>query len=80
MLTYTSENSFYNDGDRLKINFNAAYLNDRALTGAPRVTNISGSTATIVANSPYGGGGALHFYVNASNGTIMQNGDVYRLK
>lgn len=80
VLTYTSENSFYNDGDRLKINFNAAYLNDRALTGAPRVTNISGSTATIVANSPYGGGGALHFYVNASNGTIMQNGDVYRLK
>lgn len=80
VLTYTSENSFYNDGDRLKINFNAAYLNGRALTGAPRVTNISGSTATIVANSPYGGDGALHFYVNASNGTIMQNGDVYRLK
>lgn len=80
VLTYTSENSFYNDGDRLKINFNAAYLNGRALTGAPRVTNISGSTATIVANSPYGGGGALHFYVNASNGTIMQNGDIYRLK
>lgn len=80
VLSYTSSNSFYNGGDRLRIDFDAVYLNGTALTGAPRVTNISGSRATVVANSPYSGGGALHFYVNASNGTVTQNGDVYRAR
>lgn len=76
VLSYTSSNSFYNGGDRLRIGFDAVYLNGTALTGAPRVTNISGSSATIIASNPYGGR-ALHFYVNASSGTITQNGDVY---
>ena len=76
VLSYTSSDSFYNGGDRLRIGFDAVYLNGTALTGAPRVTNISGSSATIIASNPYGGR-ALHFYVNASSGTITQNGDVY---
>lgn len=79
VLSYTSSNSFYNGGDRLRIGFDAVYLNGTALTGAPRVTNISGSSATIIASNPYGGR-ALHFYVNASSGTITQNGDVYRAR
>ena len=79
VLSYTSSNSFYNCGDCLRIGFDAVYLNDTALTGAPRVTNISGSSATIIASNPYGGR-ALHFYVNASSGTITQNGDVYRAR
>lgn len=80
VISYTSNHSFYNGGDRLKIDFDAVYLNGTALTGAPRVTDIYGTTATVVANSPYSGGGALHFYVNASNGTITQNGDVFRMR
>lgn len=80
VLSYTSSNSFYNGGDRLRIDFDAVYLNGTALTGAPRVTDISGSSATVVANSPYSGGGTLHFYVNASRGTITQDGDVYRAR
>ena len=80
VLSYTSSNSFYNGGDRLRIDFDAVYLNGTALTGAPRVTAISGSSATVVANSPYSGGGTLHFYVNASRGTITQDGDVYRAR
>lgn len=80
VLSYTSENSFYNGGDRLKIGYDAVYLNGTALTGAPRVTKISGSSATIVASSPYSGGGTLHFYVDSSRGTITQNGDVYRIR
>lgn len=80
VLSYTSSNSFYNGGDRLRIDFDAVYLNGTALTGAPRVTDISGSSATVVVNSPYSGGGTLHFYVNASRGTITQDGDVYRAR
>lgn len=80
VLSYTSSNSFYNGGDRLRIGFDAVYLNGTALTGAPRVTNISGNSATVVANSPYSGGGTLRFYVNSSNGTVTQNGDVYRAR
>lgn len=80
VISYTSNHSFYNGGDRLRIDFDAIYLNGTALTGAPRVTNINGTTATVVANSPYSGGGALHFYVNASVGTITQNGDVFRIR
>lgn len=78
VMRYLSGRTFYNDGDGLRIDYNAVYLNGRALTGAPRVVDISGNSATVVANSPYSGGGALRFYVNSSNGTVTQNGDVYR--
>lgn len=80
VMRYLSGRTFYNSGDGLRIDYNAVYLNGRALTGAPRVVDISGNSATVVANSPYSGGGTLHFYVNASRGTITQDGDVYRAR
>lgn len=78
VMRYLSGRTFYNSGDGLRIDYDAVYLNGTALTGAPRVTNISGNSATVVANSPYSGGGTLRFYVNSANGTVTQSGDVYR--
>lgn len=78
VMRYLGGRTFYNDGDGLRIDYDAVYFNGRAMTGAPRVVDISGNSATIVANSPYNGGGILRFYVNSSNGTVTQNGDVYR--
>lgn len=77
VLSYLSGKTFYNDGDALRISYDAIYLNGSALTGAPRVESVNGATATIVANSPYGGGSAIHLYVDGSNNTVTQNGDVY---
>lgn len=78
VMRYLSGRTFYNSGDGLRIDYNAVYLNGTALTGAPRVVDISGNSATVVANSPYSGGGTLRFYVNSANGTVTQSGDVYR--
>ena len=78
VMRYLSGRTFYNSGDGLRIDYDAVYFNGTAMTGAPRVVDFSGNSATIVANSPYSGGGSLRFYVNSSNGTVTQNGDVYR--
>ena len=78
VMRYLSGRTFYNSGDGLRIDYDAVYFNGTAMTGAPRVVDISGNSATVVANSPYSGGGTLRFYVNSSNGTVTQNGDVYR--
>ncbi|MBD5255250.1 MAG: hypothetical protein HDS53_04150 [Barnesiella sp.] len=80
VMRYLDGQTFYNGSDGLRISSSAVYLNGRALTGAPRVKNVSGSTAVIEASSPYAGGSTLRFYVNSSNGTVTQNGDVYRAR
>lgn len=78
VMRYLSGRTFYNSGDGLRIDYDAVYFNGTAMTGAPRVVDISGNSATVVANSPYSGGGTLRFYVNSANGTVTQSGDVYR--
>lgn len=80
VLSYLSGRTFYNNGDALRISSNAIYVNGNAVTGAPRVQSFNGTRATIVANSPYSGGSAIYLYVDASNNTVTQNGDVYRAR
>lgn len=77
VIGYLCDRAFYNSGDRLCIRQDAVYFNGTPMTGAPSVTNFSSSTATVVAYSIYGGASAMHFYVDASNGTVTQHGDVY---
>lgn len=78
VLDYLSQRTFYNSGTSVRITFDAVYLSGTPITGAPRVTNISGTKATVVANSPYSGGAPFYFYIDKRAGTITQKGDVYR--
>lgn len=79
-MRYLDGKTFYDGSDGLRIGFDAVYMNGRAMTGAPRVTNFGDGTATIVAHSPYAGNGQLTFRINASAQTITQAGETYHLR
>ena len=80
VMRYLDGKTFYDGSDGLRIGFDAVYMNGRAMTGAPRVTNFGDGTATIVAHSPYAGNGQLTFRINASAQTITQAGETYHLR
>lgn len=66
------------DGDKLsiKIKTDCVYANGASITAAPRVSNVSPTTAVIKASSAYTGGGDIIFYLDAQNGTLtLQSGE-----
>lgn len=76
--SYLSNRRFVGNGLSFTFTENYIMFKGQIVTGAPRVVSISGSCATIVATSPYFGNQTMRFYLDASNGTVINEGSVYR--
>lgn len=74
---YLSSHSFSADGVTIRVSQRYLEINGTPATGAVRVSNIRGSSATLTASSPYQGGQTLTMYLNASNGTINNAGTTF---
>ena len=81
VFSYLSGKTFYGGGVSLRISSEAAYLDGYPISGAPTISNISSSSATIRVRSPYLGGDEFRFYLNANNGSIsMESGEKLYLR
>ena len=76
VMRYLTDRTFYSDSHRMSFTYNSCKIDGYAVSGAPRISNFSSSSATIVVN-PIGGGRAVYLYLNASNGTINYDGDTF---
>ncbi|MCM1293315.1 MAG: WG repeat-containing protein [Bacteroides sp.] len=74
---YLSGRTFKGNGTSFRLCPQYLELGGSPATGAVRVSNIRGSTATLTASSPYLGGQTFRMYLNASNGTITSDGLTY---
>lgn len=74
---YLSDHTFSGNGTSFRITQRYMSINGSPATGAVRVSNIRGSSATLSASSPYLGGQSFIMYLNASNGTITSDGLTY---
>lgn len=79
VMRYLTDRTFYSDSHRMAFTYNGVTIDGRTVSGAPRISNFSSSTATIIVN-PIGGGRAVSLYLNASNGTINYDGDIFRAR
>lgn len=74
---YLSDHTFSGNGTSFRITPRYMSINGNPATGAVRVSNIRGSSATLSASSPYLGGQSFIMYLNASNGSITSDGLTY---
>ena len=79
VMRYLTDRTFYSGSHRMSFTYNSCKIDGYAVSGAPRISNFSSSSATIVVN-PIGGGRAAYLYLNASNGTIDYDGDIFRAR
>lgn len=79
VMRYLTDRTFYSGSHRMSFTYNSCKIDGYAVSGAPRISNFSSTSATIVVN-PIGGGRAAHLYLNASNGTINYEGDIFRAR
>ena len=82
VMSYLSGKTFKDQSNQLsaRINYDAIYLNGAATTATPRISNITSTSATIRAQSPYMGGQDIVFYLNSTNGTLtLQSGETLYL-
>ena len=79
VMRYLTDRTFYSGSHRMSFTYNSCKIDGYAVSGAPRISNFSSSSATIVVN-PIGGGRAAYIYLNASNGTIDYDGDIFRAR
>ncbi|MCM1223003.1 MAG: hypothetical protein NC548_51985 [Lachnospiraceae bacterium] len=80
VIAWLSGKRFSCEGTTLQITYQGISIEGRYLTGAPIVTQFSGSNAIIKA-SPITGGRDFVFRLNATRGTMTeQNGDVWVLR
>lgn len=76
-----TDNKFVNGRESIRIRYDAVIVNGSAITGAPRIINITPTTAVLAANSPYAGGQEYIFYISVTSGTIgLPNGEKFYLK
>lgn len=76
VMRYLTDRTFHSDSHRMSFTYNSCKIDGYAVSGAPRISNFSSKSATIVVN-PIGGGRAVYLYLNASNGTINYDGDTF---
>lgn len=76
VMRYLADCTFYSDSHRMTFTYNSCKIDGYAVSGAPRISNFSSTSATIIVN-PIGGGRAVYLYLNASNGTINYDGDIF---
>lgn len=79
VMRYLIDRTFYSDSHRMSFTYNSCKIDGYAVSGAPRISSFSSTSATIVVN-PIGGGRAVYLYLNASNGTINYEGDIFRAR
>lgn len=79
VMRYLTDRTFYSDSHRMSFTYNSCKIDGYAVSGAPRIVNFSSSSATIEVN-PIGGGRAVYLYLNASNGLINYEGDLFRAR
>lgn len=79
VMRYLTDYTFYSDSHRMTFTYNSCKIDGYAVSGAPRISNFSSTSATIIVN-PIGGGRAVYLYLNASNGTINYDGDIFRVR
>lgn len=79
VMSYLTGRTFYSDSHRMGFTYNSVTIDGYTVSGAPRIRSFSSSSATIVVY-PLGGGSAVTLYLNASNGTINYDGDIFRAR
>lgn len=78
-MRYLTDRTFYSGSHRMSFAYNSCKIDGYTVSGAPRISNFTSTSATIVVN-PIGGGSAVYLYLNASNGTINYEGDIFRAR
>lgn len=79
VATYLSGRTFYSNSHKMSFTYNSVKIDGYTVAGAPRVRNFSSTSATLEV-SPIGGGRPVTLYLNASNGTVNYEGDIFRLR
>lgn len=79
VMRYLTDRTFYSDSHRMAFTYNGVTIDGYTVSGAPRISRFSSSSATITVY-PLGGGRAVSLYLNASNGTINYDGDIFRAR
>lgn len=76
VMRYLTARTFYSSSHRMAFTYNSVTIDGYAVSGAPRISNFTSTTATI-AVSPMGGGRTVYLNLNAPNGTINYEGDTF---
>lgn len=76
VMRYLTARTFYSSSHRMAFTYNSVTIDGYAVSGAPRISNFTSTTATI-AVSPIGGGRTVYLNLNAPNGTINYDGDTF---
>lgn len=76
VMRYLTARTFYSSSHRMAFTYNSVTIDGYAVSGAPRISNFTSTTATI-AVSPMGGGRTVYLNLNAPNGTINYDGDTF---
>lgn len=76
VMRYITARTFYSSSHRMAFTYNSVTIDGYAVSGAPRISNFTSTTATI-AVSPIGGGRTVYLNLNAPNGTINYDGDTF---
>lgn len=76
VMRYLTARTFYSSSHRMAFTYNSVTIDGYAVSGAPRISNFTSTTATI-AVSPIGGGRTVYLNLNAPNGTINYYDDIF---
>lgn len=79
VMRYLCDRTFYSNNHRMAFTYNSVTIDGHTVSGSPIIRNVSSTTATIVVN-PIGGGRAAVMYLNASNGSINYEGDIFQVR
>lgn len=79
VMRYLCDRTFYSNNHRMAFTYYSVTIDGHTVSGSPIIRNVSSTTATIVVN-PIGGGRAAVMYLNASNGSINYEGDIFQVR
>lgn len=79
VMRYLCDRTFYSSNHRMAFTYNSVTIDGHTVSGSPIIRNVSSTTATIVVN-PTGGGRAAVMFLNATNGSINYEGDIFQAR
>ena len=78
--SYLSGRTFYNGNVRVRVTQQYLEVNGQPFSGAPLITNITPTTASIIVTYPMAGNQRSILVVNCDNGTLTEGRDVFKSK
>ena len=78
--SYLSGRTFYNGNVRVRVTQQYLEINGQPCSGAPLISNITRTTASIIVTYPIAGNQRSTLVVNCDNGTLTEGKDVFKSK